>query len=104
VQGWQTAALFARGIAAAGNDLTQANVINVTNHFTDDTAGGLSTVTNWETAHTTVNYPSCSAFLKVEGKKFVPVFGNGSQVFVCLAKNSAKNPVPVPAPPGTPGA
>jgi ABC-type branched-subunit amino acid transport system substrate-binding protein len=103
VQGWQSAALLADAVKAAGNNLTQANIINVTNHFTANTSDGLSTVTNWSTAHTTSSFPSCSAFLKVVGTKFVPVFGKGNQVFVCLAKDRTKNPVPVPAPAGTPG-
>jgi hypothetical protein len=33
----------------AGNNLTQANIVNITNHFTNNTSGGLSTVTNWST-------------------------------------------------------
>ena len=102
VQGWQSAALLADAIKAAGHDLTQANVINITNHFTANNSGGLSTVTNWSSAHTKVTYPLCSATVQVQGKRFVPVFGKGSQVFVCF-NQSVKNPVPVPAPAGTPG-
>ena len=102
VQGWQSAALLADAVQAAGNNLTQANIVNITNHFTNNTSGGLSTVTNWSLAHTTVTYPGCSAFVQVKGKKFVPVFGKGSSVFVCFNQN-AKDPVPVPAPAGTPG-
>ena len=48
LQGWQSAALLAEAVKAAGNNLTQANVINITNHITNFTAGGLSTVTNWD--------------------------------------------------------
>ena len=65
VQGWQSAALLADAIKAAGNNLTQANIINITNHFTANNSGGLSTVTNWTTAHTTTTYPTCTAFVKV---------------------------------------
>jgi hypothetical protein len=102
VQGWQSAALLADAIKQAGRDLTQANVINITNHFTANNSGGLSTVTNWETAHTKTVYPLCGATVRVQGKKFVPVFGKGNQVFVCLGSN-VKNPVPVAPPAGTPG-
>jgi branched-chain amino acid transport system substrate-binding protein len=102
VQGWQSAALLADAIKDAGNNLSQANIINITNHFTANTTGGLSTVTNWSIAHTQTTYPTCSAFLQVQGKKFVPVFGKGTQVFVCFNPN-VKDPVPVPAPAGTPG-
>jgi branched-chain amino acid transport system substrate-binding protein len=103
VQGWQSAALLADAIKQAGNNLTQANIVNITNHFTANNSGGLSTVTNWETAHTTTTYPTCTGFVKVVGTKFVPVWGQGKQVFVCLGKNSSKNPVPVTPPVGTPG-
>jgi hypothetical protein len=94
---------LADAIRAAGNNLTQANIINITNHFTNNSSGGLSTVTNWETAHTTTTYPTCTGFVKVVGTKFVPVWAKGNQVFVCLGKDSSKNPVPVTAPVGTPG-
>jgi ABC-type branched-subunit amino acid transport system substrate-binding protein len=103
VQGWQSAALLADAIKQAGNNLTQANIINITNHFTANSSGGLSTVTNWEMAHTTTTYPTCTGFVKVVGTKFVPVWATGKQVFVCLGKNSSKNPVPVTPPVGTPG-
>jgi hypothetical protein len=103
VQGWQSAALLADAIKAAGNNLTQANIINITNHFTANNSGGLSTVTNWETAHTTTTYPTCTGFVKVVGTKFVPVWGTGKQGYVCLPKDSSKNPVPVTPPVGTPG-
>jgi branched-chain amino acid transport system substrate-binding protein len=102
VQGWQSAALLADAIRAAGNDLTQSNIINITNHFTANNGGGLSTVTNWSTAHTTVTYPLCSATVQVRGKKFVPLTIKKNQIFVCL-NQSVKNPVPVPPPAGTPG-
>jgi hypothetical protein len=39
----------------------------------------------------------------VSQKKFVPVFGKGKQVFVCVP-NNVKNPQPVTPPAGTPGA
>ena len=42
LQGWQSAALLVAGIKAAGNNLTQANVINVTNKITDFTGAGIS--------------------------------------------------------------
>ncbi len=102
LQGWQSAALLADALKQAGRNFTQADVVNITNHFTANNSGGVSTVTNWETAHTKTVYPGCAATVQVQGKKFVPVFGQGNQVFVCLGK-SVKNPVPVPAPAGTPG-
>jgi ABC-type branched-subunit amino acid transport system substrate-binding protein len=102
LQGWQSAALLAQAVRAAGNNLTQANLINITNHIPTFTAGGLTTVTYWESGHTTTVYPTCTAFVKVEGTKFVPVFGKGKQVFVCVGPN-ANDTKPVAAPAGTPG-
>ena len=102
LQGWQSAALLAQAIKLAGNDLTQANLINITNKHHrlhrrradhGDQLGELPPKTT---------YPTCSAFVQVKGKKFVPVFGKGKQVFVCVGP-SAKNTTPVAAPAGTPG-
>ena len=103
LQGWQSAALIAAGIKAAGNNLTQASVVSATNKITNFTArrhlrpGGLDGPPHRST------WPSCSAYIQVNGKKYVPVFGQGKQIFVCVGK-SVKNPVPVTPPAGTPGA
>ncbi|MGA8726681.1 MAG: ABC transporter substrate-binding protein [Acidimicrobiales bacterium] len=105
LQGWQSAVLFKEGIQkalAAGLPLTQANLVSETNKITSDTGGGVSTVTNWSTAHTTVTYPLCSALVQVQNGQFVVVFGKGLQVFNCFTAD-AKNPTPVPGEPGTPG-
>ncbi|HEY3842216.1 MAG TPA: ABC transporter substrate-binding protein [Acidimicrobiales bacterium] len=107
IQGWSSAALFAEGVKLAGTDLTQANVIKQTNLLTAYNVGGLYSVVNWTTAHTQLNSPFCEAFIQAKGTYWVPVFGKGHQVFVCLNVNKS-NPTPrtthpVPAPPGTPG-
>jgi ABC-type branched-subunit amino acid transport system substrate-binding protein len=101
-QGWQSAALIAAGVRAAGADITQANVINATNKITDFTAGGLSAPVDWTVSHTGTTFPACTSFVQVQGKVYVPVFAPGKQVFICLDRN-VKNPVPVTPPPGTPG-
>jgi branched-chain amino acid transport system substrate-binding protein len=101
-QGWQSAALLVAGIRAAGKDLTQANVIALTNKITDFNGGGLSAPVNWVVSHTSTTLPNCTSWLLVQGDKFVPVFAPGKQVFVCLGA-STKDPVPVAPPPGTPG-
>ena len=103
LQGWQSAALIAAGVRAAGADLTQANVIAQTNKITDFNGAGVSAPVNWTVVHTGATLPNCSAFVQVQGDSFVPVFGQGKQIFVCLGA-SVKNPVPVTPPPGTPGA
>ena len=101
IQGWQSAALFAAGVKAAGADLTQANVITQTNKITNFTAGGLIATVNWTNSHTRASPPSCSAFIQVQGTTFVPVLGQGHQVFLCFDP-SVKKPVPVAPPAGTP--
>ncbi len=104
IQGWESAALFAAGVRAAGSDLTQQNVIDQTNKLTEFTAYGLTNPVNWEkSGHAGHVYPDCSAFIQVSGDKFVPVFGQGHQVFVCFNK-LPKIPVPVAPPAGMPGA
>jgi branched-chain amino acid transport system substrate-binding protein len=102
LQGWQSAILLADAVKLAGNDLTQANIIKITNNITNFTAGGLTTITNWKVSHTGTTYPTCSAYVQVDGKKFVPVYGKGTQVFVCVGP-SAKDTKPVTPPAGTPG-
>jgi ABC-type branched-subunit amino acid transport system substrate-binding protein len=104
MQGWQSAALLAAGIKAAGNDVTQQNVIAQTNRITDFTSGGITEIVNWANAHTTQTFPVCPSFVQVQGTKFVPVVRQGHQVFICFGQHvNLLNPVPVAAPPGTPG-
>ena len=104
MQGWQSAALLAAGIKAAGSNVTQQNVIAQTNRITDFTAGGITAVVDWTQAHTTQSFPNCPSFVQVEGSTFVPVVRQGHQVFICFGQHvNLKNPVPVAAPPGTPG-
>jgi branched-chain amino acid transport system substrate-binding protein len=102
IEGWASAALLVAGIRAAGKDLTQANVVKVTNQMTTFTAGGLFVPINWTVTHTRIVPPNCTAFEQVQGTKLQPVLGKGKQVFLCFG-NSVKNATPVPAKPGTPG-
>ena len=103
MQGWQSAALLAAGVTAAGTDVTRQNVIQATNRITNFTAGGLTALVNWATAHTTQSFPVCPSFVRVKGDKFLPVLGQGHQVFICFSQNmNLKDPV-LAAPPGTPG-
>jgi len=103
LQGWQSAALIAAGVKAAGSNVTQASVVAATNKISNFTGANISAPVDWTVLHTGTTWPSCSAYIQVSGKKFVPVFGKGKQIFVCVGK-SVSNPVPVTAPAGTPGA
>ncbi len=105
MQGWQSAALLAAGVRAAGTDVTQSNVIQATNRITDFTADGLTAGVNWTTAHTTPSFPICPSFVQVRGGQFLPALGHGHQVFICFGQNvDLKNPMLTTPPPGTPGA
>ncbi len=104
MQGWQSAALLDAGVSAAGTDVTQQNVIQATNRITNFTAGGLTALVNWTTAHTTQSFPICPSFVRVKGDQFLPALGQGHQVFICFNQNTnLKNPVLATPPPGTPG-
>src|SRR5580704_5197548 len=81
IQGWESAALFVQGVKMAGNNLTQANVINEDNSITSFTAGGLTAPTNWKDAgHAGHAPPYCSAYIKVSGDKYVPALNQGKNV------------------------
>jgi ABC-type branched-subunit amino acid transport system substrate-binding protein len=106
IQGWASAALFVQGVKNSGSNVTQANVVKQDNLLTQWTANGLYYPINWGTAHTkSTNF--CQALIQVKGKKYVPVFNTGHQVFSCFAINPANpipvNPTPIAPPAGTPG-
>jgi branched-chain amino acid transport system substrate-binding protein len=107
IQGWESAALFVAGVRAAGNDLTQARVVKLTNQlsaFSD----GVTPPVNWTDGHLTTfhvpaDYPVCAAITRVEGSTLKSVYGHGHEVFLCLAAGNVKDPVPIRPPAGTPG-
>lgn len=103
VQGWVSAALMAAGIRAAGNNLTQKRVIQLTNQIANFTGEGMTPITNWTVSHTGTTTPSCDAFVKVSGKQLITVMTPKPQVFLCF-KHTTKNLKPVTPPAGTPGA
>ena len=109
-EGWISAALFVAGVKAAGSDLTQQRVVQLTNQITNFDGGGLTALGNWKTGHSTstnvpTNYPVCAATAQVQGKVLAPIYvkGKGSQVLLCLGAGAVKNPVPLVPPVGTPG-
>lgn len=103
IQGWESAALFVQGVKMAGNDLTQANVIQQDNSITSFTAGGLQAPVNWKDAgHTGHAPPYCVAYIKVSGGNYVATLNKGKNVFNCFESiNPKKDPV-FPLPSGTP--
>jgi ABC-type branched-subunit amino acid transport system substrate-binding protein len=105
IQGWESAALFAAGVKAAGKNLTQANVIAQDNKLTAFTAGGLTAPTNWaKTGHKGHAPPFCAAYIQVKGDKYVPALDKGKSVFNCFDSINPKVGPVTPLPPGTPNA
>jgi hypothetical protein len=101
IQGRQSAALFTAGVAA-GNNLTQQNLVNQVNRLTAFAANGLTTPVDWRHARTTVTPPYCGAYIEAVGTQFVARFMQGHEVFNCFL--ASLKPKPMIAPPGTPGA
>ena len=87
----------------AGNNLTQANVINQTNTLTAFTAGGLDDAGQLEGRRP---HRTCAALLPGlhpgQGDQYVPVLNKGKNVFNCFESMSAKKDPVFPLPPGTP--
>ena len=65
--GWESAALLAAGIRAAGSNLTQAGVVNATNQMTNFTAGGVQSPVNWKVSHVGYTVPDCTSYVQVQG-------------------------------------
>lgn len=107
IQGWASAALFVQGVKDAGSDLTQAKVVKADNSLSSWTANGLYYPIDWATSHSEQT-AFCQSIIQVQGNRYVPVLGQGHQVFTCFDINKAdpvpKNPTPATPPPGTPGA
>ncbi len=120
LQGWQSAALLVAGLKAAGPNPTQLGVINAINKMTAYTSNGLTTPTNWSPGGGGHTYPitnnTCSAFIQVQGDKYVTVLAKKPQVFDCFRLsgsilhgsgsspgNSYTHAVLIKPPPGTPG-
>jgi ABC-type branched-subunit amino acid transport system substrate-binding protein len=110
LMGWESGHLFAAGLRAAGEHPTWPSVISAINRIRDDTGGGVSTPTDWTTAHDTATPPSCSAFVVVVNPGqlfagFAPAFGRGTNPWVCFPLTGTIDVNrPVAAPAGSPGA
>jgi ABC-type branched-subunit amino acid transport system substrate-binding protein len=82
--GWINAAQLVEGLKGAGPNFTQAKVVAALNKLKKDTGGGLLPGIDWTTQHTETHPPEgCAAFVKVEGKKFVPAFVPKGKAFLC---------------------
>jgi branched-chain amino acid transport system substrate-binding protein len=84
MHGWISAAQLYTGLKLAGPQFTRQKVIDALNKLTDYTADGLISPRNWTKEHNITHDQACTAWLKVENGKFVPVFAVPNKPFVCL--------------------
>jgi ABC-type branched-subunit amino acid transport system substrate-binding protein len=104
--GWTGADLFVTGLRAIGYDVTRARLVAAINQLTAYTADGIEPPIDWRIAHRPVTGPlNCSAFVQVQGNRFVPVYGTPPSVFSCFPvappAGPPVNPI-VPLPAGVP--
>ena len=93
--GWINGAMLLEGLKGAGPNFTQPKVVDALNKLTNDTGGGLLSGIDWTTQHTNQHPPlACSAYVKVVGNKFVPVFTPKGKTFLCF-KDGVGPDVPV---------
>ncbi|MCZ7525400.1 MAG: ABC transporter substrate-binding protein [Acidimicrobiia bacterium] len=95
--GWSLASMFVEGLKQAGEDFTRESVVDAVNQITDWTAGGIYPPIDWTKAHSEQWPTACTAWVKVEGGSFVPVFGTDTEPFVCVGGKDVET-LPDPAP------
>jgi branched-chain amino acid transport system substrate-binding protein len=102
--GWISADMFVKGLRMLGNNPTRSGLINAVNSMTDYTANNILVGIDWRYQHHSNGPYGCSAFVQVQGDKFVPVFGHGRNPFICWQSqagskgNTATTTDPVPFP------
>jgi hypothetical protein len=106
--GWVSAALFTDGLRAIGNDVTRTALVRSLNQLTAFTADGAYPPVNWRIAHTGVTNLDCTAFVRAEGDRFVPVFTTPQSVYSCYDQTGAAHlgthtVTTLPLAPGVPG-
>ena len=92
--GWQIAAEFYAGLAAAGPNFSQAKVVAALNAMTNFSDNGFMQPVNWTTGHidpekdpSALPPNECGNSVKVESGKFVPVFGQPGKPWVCFKRS-----------------
>jgi ABC-type branched-subunit amino acid transport system substrate-binding protein len=83
--GWINATLFVEGLKAAGENFTQASLVEAINQITDFTANGIVSEQDWTKVHAAdPASDGCTAILQAQDGKFVPMFGEEGKPFVCF--------------------
>ncbi len=92
MSGWISAYQLHLGLQQAGPDFTRQKVIDGLNKLTAVTADGLIPPRNWTTDHEITHNIACTAWVKIEGGKFVPTWNKPGKPFQCIEDTPAKLP------------
>jgi branched-chain amino acid transport system substrate-binding protein len=103
--GWVSADLFVTGLRAIGTDVTRTRLVAALNKLTTYTANGAIPPVNWTKAHTQITSLDCTAYVKVRGTSFVPVYGTPPSVYSCFGRipHPSGRVDLLPLQPGVPG-
>jgi len=88
--GWLNAALFVKGLRDAGPDFDRQKVIDAINRLTRFTADGIAAGMDWTIGHDRRGERACSAIVRIEDSKFVPVTVEEGSAWTCLSLESGK--------------
>jgi ABC-type branched-subunit amino acid transport system substrate-binding protein len=92
MNGWISAFQLHAGLQAAGPAFTRQKVIDALNTMTNLTADGLLPPRNWTKEHDITHGVVCTAWVKVQNGKFVPIFAQNGKPFQCNPDQPAKLP------------
>ncbi|MGZ4799279.1 MAG: ABC transporter substrate-binding protein [Acidimicrobiia bacterium] len=92
MQGWISAAMLHEGLQGAGPNFTRQKVIDYLNRQKAMTVDGLIPARNWTVDHDINHNDVCTAYLKVNDGKFVPIFTQPGKPFMCLPDQPATLP------------
>ena len=92
--GWQLAAEFYAGLAAAGPNFSQAAVVNALNQMTAFSDNGFIQPINWRTGHIdpekhpeALGPEECVNYVKVTSGKLVPTYGQPGKPWICFQRS-----------------
>lgn len=85
--GWLNAMLLVEGLERAGEDFTQASLIETINGITDWDSQGMRPDIDWTQDGHGAGREACAAYVEAIDGKFVPQFGKPGQPFVCFPEN-----------------
>lgn len=97
LNGWLNAALFVEGLQQAGPDFSRQTVIDAINQMSDWNAEGILQDVDWTRRHTQPARRVCSVYLRIDDDRFVPVFGQPDEPFVCLDREADGIPPGIPS-------